>query len=65
MREEKINTKIKRTQRKIDRQDSRGFLFLQSKEIADTLIRQAITSQLDPQYMQQNIPWLEYQWMSL
>ena len=58
MREEKINTKIKRTQRKIDRQDSRGFLFLQSKEIADTytLIRQAITSQLDPQYMQQNIP---------
>lgn len=56
MREEKINTKIKRTQRKTDRQDSRGFLFLQSNEIADTLIRQAITSQLSPQYMQQNIP---------
>lgn len=56
MGEEKINKKIKRTQRKIDRQDSRGFLFLQSNEIADTLIRQTITSQSGPQYMQQNIP---------
>lgn len=65
MGEEKINKKIKRTQRKIDRQDSRGFLFLQSNEIADTLIRQTITSQSGPQYMQQNIPWVEYQWMPL